>query len=128
MKKIDSNFLQKFFDKVSSFSISEQDEKKKYIRRCTSFLENKTYKLAIKGEVYYAMFVKEDVLIDGSLVNTIYGLQQTSILNSQQYKLRFLNEKAMLKVFKLHRNDFFDIEYEEIENGKYYQMVKNFMI
>lgn len=127
MKNIDSKFLVKFFDKACSFSVSEQDEKKKYIERCTRFLKNKTYKLAIKGEVYYAMFVKENVLIDGSLVNTLYGLQQNSILNPQQYKLRFLNEKGTLTVLRLHRNDFFDIEYEEIENKEYYEMVQKFI-
>ena len=127
MRNINSDILVKFFDKSSSFSLLEQDEKKKYIRRCTKFLQNKTYKLRIKDEVYYAMFVKENVLIDGSLVNTLYGLQQTSILKPQQYKLRFLDEKGMLKVFKLDRNDFFDIEYEEITNEEYYKMVKNFI-
>lgn len=128
MKKINQKILIKFFNRASSFSILEQDERKKYIRRCTKFLQNKTYKLLIKHEIYYAMFVREDVMEDGSLVDHLYGLQQNSILNPQQYKLRFLDEKCKLKVFKLYQKDFFDIEYEEITNEEYYKMVINFII
>jgi hypothetical protein len=98
-----------------------------FINRCFKFLYNKAYKLKIKDDVYYALFIKLNGKISGTdYYFNNYGVRKVLGYNNSEVIISFLNEKFTYQEIKLHWNDIIKIEFEEIPLQKYYEIVNLF--
>jgi hypothetical protein len=99
-----------------------------FIKRYFKFLENRTFKLKIKDSIYYVLFTKSKLSTVGTdYFSYSYGVQKYLGYNSSEFLISFFDEKLNRQEFKLHWNDIIRIEYEEIANEEYYNIVKLFV-
>lgn len=136
MKKIDINFLKKIdsiLDNLSRTNESYRDcgrcEKDIFIIRLFNKIlkTNKTYKVKIKNEIYYALFPDVSIKSDNKVKYKTCGISFHYGHSNSEYNIHFLNEKAKMTYFKkIHWNDIIDIEYDQITYDLYYNVLKLF--
>lgn len=135
MKNLDIEWLQrirKSHDKLDRTILPNSK-----IRRCTQeilisryfkFLKNKCFKLYIKKEVYYMMFLKSIHTVNNGYVYSSYGINKYLSYSPYEFEITFIDEKVKNQGIIVSWNDLLEIKYEKISKKKYYRMVKKFII
>jgi hypothetical protein len=137
MKKIDLDWMKKidlvFQNKERSVATYRKDgrcNKSVLIDRYFKFLSGKFFILKINEEVYYAMFnrITHTIVSDKDKPQHFsYGVSFALGWSSHEFNISFRDEKLKSQDFKLHWNDIMRIEYEEITNEEYWDVVKLFL-
>jgi hypothetical protein len=135
MKNINIKWLESILDSHDKYdrfipieSSAKECTQSIFINRYFRFLENRTFKLKIKGVIYYALFLKSRVkfvLTDYTSIN--YGVTKRLGYNSHEFTISFFDERLSRQSINLHWNDIKEIEYEEITNKKFYKIVNLFL-
>jgi hypothetical protein len=130
MQTIDPKWINKLIKVHDKFSRSIPLNSKStrctqsiFIDRYFKWLGNRSFKLNINGVIHYATFL-EMKNTDGTVKS--YGCRKGLTYGHYDFILRFLNERSELKDLKLHINDIYDIQYEEISNEKFFEILKLF--
>lgn len=103
-----------------------------FIDRYFRFLKNRTFKIKLKGEIYYAMFCQQSFKVNSWSTNNSfmyfnYGVKKHLGYNGHEFNISFINEKGVFTILeKIHYNDFLELEYEEITRDEFYKIVKLF--
>lgn len=112
---------------VSVDSNIHRCEQQIFIDRYFKFLQNKCFKLKIKDEIYYVMFVQHLHNIDNQFSGYSYGIRKCLSYDPHEIIISFFDEKLKNKDIKLHWNDILKIEYENILIKKYFKKIKQFI-
>jgi len=98
------------------------------IDRYFKFLHNKCFKLYIKGEMYYVMFINLIHTVDHEYVYNTYGVSKHLGYANFELELSFLDERCNTKRIVVSYNDILDIKYRAIRKKKFYRMCKKFLV
>jgi hypothetical protein len=129
LKKIDG-VLEKQERHCASYRKDSRNNKGVLIDRYFKFLNGKFFAIQIKDEIFYAMFNRASVTIDGDETTKYYsyGVQFHNGYSSSEFDISFRDEKLKYRSFKLHWNDIIRIKFEEISMEQYWNIVRLFMI
>jgi hypothetical protein len=141
MNKLNIDKLKKFQAAVNRCSRSTPLEGGLYGSNCerTIFvgrwsyhnLANRCFKLKIKGRFYYAIFLAYTSTRSSSKGVEDYksvhgGFEYHLGWNLNKYDFIFRDERFEVVELEVHFNDLIELEYEEITQEKYYDIVKLF--
>jgi len=138
MKKLDIDWLkriQSIVNKLDRTTLKTNDTrcaKEVFIDRYFKFLEYKCFKLYIKDEIYYAIFMKSTWTIvpikNDKFEYYSYGIEYHLGYGNHNYNIQFISEKSDTIRFKdIHWNDIIKIEYKEISLKDYINITNLFI-
>ncbi len=137
MKTINIDWLKKFqsivdrLDRASSKyrQCSRCDKEVFTIRVFNNHIKDKSFKLRIKNRIYYGMFIQSVIKVDKVFAYNTCGVNFHLGYGSNEYNISFFDAttNSFTKISRVHWNDIIRIEYEEIDNEKFYEICKMFL-
>lgn len=135
MKDLEVNWLKKFqsiVDKQGRGSsnyrqCSRCDKEVFTIRVFNKLLKNKTFKLKIKDNIYYCLFVELNVSTNGIPTYKYCGVKFHLGYSLSEYDVYFIDAQGKRVEMVLHYNDVIRLEYEEIPLSLYQEMLSYYI-
>ena len=133
MKKLDTKFINKFFNKLSQYSNTipadgpyRPSDRELFASRFGKRLGNRAFKVRFtenfgpyderepKSYIDYCLFLHQNTTVDGKFHNSHCGFRQINSWSGDQIRLDYVNYRGEWIEKDLTRSDFYDIEIEEI--------------